>query len=224
MDNERKTTKLAGGVVDDLHEGCQVIDDEFRYRYVNDAVVEHARRTRESMLGQTMASCFPGIEHTEMFGVLQRCMAREAPAQMENRFTYPDGKVGWFELRFSPTRWGGRPAVAILSVDVTARKRDEEGLRAANRVLRAVSACKQALLTAADEHAYAHQVCGLVVQAGYVFARVEVAGELGSEARDAPSGPTEFGGLAMQPGIDVRVQAPHELLDASAGTLDHGRP
>lgn len=41
---------------------------------------------------------------------------------MENEFRFPDGAVGWFELRMEPLPVG----VVILSIDITERKKAEE--------------------------------------------------------------------------------------------------
>jgi PAS domain S-box-containing protein len=111
--------------LDNMMEGCQIIGSDWRYLYINDACVGHGRQTKENLLGRTMMEVYPGIEKTEMFGFLRRCMEEHKPHHMENRFTYPDGSEGWFELSIQPVPEG----VFILSIDVTERKRAEEALR-----------------------------------------------------------------------------------------------
>ncbi|MEX1248679.1 MAG: HD domain-containing phosphohydrolase [Anaerolineales bacterium] len=103
---------------DDLLEGCQIIDPEWRYVYLNDAVIEQAHKPREELLGRTMMETFPGIENTEMFATLQRVMRERKPERMPNQFVYSDGSVGWFELRIQPWPDG----IFILSLDVTPLK------------------------------------------------------------------------------------------------------
>ena len=112
-------------VLDNLLEGSQVIGPDYRYLYINEAVARHGRTSRDRLLGRTMMEVYPGIEDTEMFTVLRRCMEQRSPEQMENEFTFPDGSKGWFELRFEPVPDG----VAILSMDISARKRAEEARR-----------------------------------------------------------------------------------------------
>ena len=121
---------IALGVLDNLLEGCQVIDTDYRYAYVNEAAVAHGRATRDQLLGNKMTECYPGIETTEMFQTLQLCMEQRSSHTLENEFTFPDGSVGWFELRFQPVPAG----VAILSVEITERKRTERALIAAQRL------------------------------------------------------------------------------------------
>ena len=106
---------------DRLLEGCQVIGTDFRYLYVNSAVVEQGRSTKEELIGHTMMEVYPGIETTAMFSTLRGCMESREPAEMENEFTYPDGSTGWFMLKMEPVPEG----VFILSIDITSRKRAE---------------------------------------------------------------------------------------------------
>ena len=108
--------------LDDMMEGCQIIGFDWRYLYVNDAAVKHGRRAKEELLGHTMMEIFPGIESTEMFAHLRRCMEKRVPQRTENEFTYPNGDKAWFELSIEPAPEG----VFILSLDISERKRAEE--------------------------------------------------------------------------------------------------
>jgi len=71
-----------------------------------------------------MMEMYPGIEKTEMFRHLKKCMIERVPYQMENEFIFPDGSKGWFELRIEPTHEG----VLVLSMDITERKEIEREL------------------------------------------------------------------------------------------------
>lgn len=124
--------RLAGEVLESLSEGCQVIGRDFTYLYVNDAVTRHGHMSRNELLGRTMMECYPGIDETEMFGRLRRCMQERVHDQMENEFTYPDGSTGWFELHFIPVPEG----VCILSLDISDRKRSEAALERTEAQLR----------------------------------------------------------------------------------------
>ncbi len=124
--------RLAREVLESLREGCQVIGRDYRYLYVNEAVARHGHKSREELLGHTMMECYPGIEATDMFSMLRRCMNERLHAQMENEFSYPDGATGWFELRFIPVPEG----VCILSLDISDRKRSEAALERTEAQLR----------------------------------------------------------------------------------------
>ncbi len=150
------------GLLDSLREGLQVIDPDYRYVYVNAAVAAQGKTTRESLIGRRMTDCYPGIDQTPMFTVLRRCMEGRRAEEMENHFTFPDGSRGWFELRFEPVPEG----VAILSMDITARKRAEERLARTARALSTHSRCNQALARADDAVELMREVCFLIVESG----------------------------------------------------------
>ena len=116
--------------LDSLREGMQILSPDFRYLYVNAAVAAHGRKAREELLGRTMTECYPGIEQTEMYAVLERCMRERTPASLENEFTYESGEKAWFELRIHPCPEG----LFVLSVDVTERKELEAKLRQAHKL------------------------------------------------------------------------------------------
>jgi PAS domain S-box-containing protein len=111
--------------LDSILEGCQILSFEWRYLYLNDIVCGQAQRPKAEMLGRTFPECWPGIEATELFSAMRRCMENRAPEIMENRFDFPDGSKGWFDLRTYPVPEG----IVIFSLDITARKRAEEALR-----------------------------------------------------------------------------------------------
>jgi len=112
-------------VFDHLLEGVQVINDQWRYVYVNKAVVIQAKITVESLLGRTMMEQFPGIENTEMFQQLEACMSDRIPRQIVNEFIFPDGSKGWFELSIQPVSEG----VMVISFDISELKNTQVELR-----------------------------------------------------------------------------------------------
>jgi len=109
-------------LLNNMLEGCQIIGFDWRYLYVNEAAATQGHSRPESLLGRTMTEMYPGIEQTEMFGVLRRCMQERSSHRMENEFTYPDGSRGWFELSIQPVPEG----VFILSNEITERKLAEQ--------------------------------------------------------------------------------------------------
>jgi PAS domain S-box-containing protein len=122
-------------VLDAMMEGCQIIDFDWRYLYVNDVVAAQGKSAREDLLNHTMMEVYPGIENTELFAILRQCMEERTPRRMENQFVFPDGSLGWFELSIQPAREG----IFILSTDITERKQAEEALRAKNEEIKIMS-------------------------------------------------------------------------------------
>lgn len=107
--------------IDQMYEGIQIISFEFRYLYVNKVVAKQGKNTQEGLLGKTMMECYPGIEDTEVFSVIKKCMKTKEIQRMEHRFVFPDKSYGWFELLLQPHEQG----VLIRSLDITDRKKLE---------------------------------------------------------------------------------------------------
>jgi len=133
--------------LDSMIEGCQIIDYDWRYVYVNEAVAKQGRKTKEELLGYPMMQVYPGIDRTEMFSHLRNCMTNRVPHQMDNEFTYPDGSKGWFELHIEPVPEG----VLILSMDITKNKEIEAELNKYRYRLEEVVAQRTAECAKANE-------------------------------------------------------------------------
>ena len=111
--------------LDNMMEGCQIIGFDWRYLYINGAAAKHGRRGSEEFIGKSMMELYPGIETTEMFSTLSRCMKDRLPQKLENEFLYADGSKGWFHLSMEPVPEG----VFILSEEITKEKELDEELR-----------------------------------------------------------------------------------------------
>ena len=121
----RESEERYRSTLDNMLEGCQIIDFDWRYVYVNETVARQGRNTRDSLLHHTMMEMYPGIEDTELFVILRDCMENRVTHQMENRFVFPDGSEGWFDLSIQPVPEG----IFILSIDKTKHKQAENALR-----------------------------------------------------------------------------------------------
>ncbi|MCB9625271.1 MAG: PAS domain-containing protein [Sandaracinus sp.] len=113
-----------------LNEGLQIFDEQLRYLYINAVAAEQGRRPREELLGRTFAECYPGVEQTPLYATLQEVLREGGSRVLENEFRYPDGRVGWFELRMGRVPEG----VMIVSFDITARKHLELQVRRMHRM------------------------------------------------------------------------------------------
>jgi len=102
-----------------LSEGFQIIGPDWKYVYVNPAAARHGRRDASALIDKPMVDAYPGIDRTELFGVLRRCMEQRTSAVIENEFMFPDGTRQWFELRIRPVPAG----ICIYSADIEHRKR-----------------------------------------------------------------------------------------------------
>lgn len=109
-------------LVDNMIEGVQILGFDWTYRYLNDAAVEHSRKTREELIGHRIQDVYPGVDNSELFKTMQECMEQRITRRFDNDFTYPDGSVGCFNLSLEPTEEG----LFILSMDISERKAREQ--------------------------------------------------------------------------------------------------
>lgn len=117
---------------DGMAEGCQIIDYDWHYLYVNESGARQAHRTRDELIGRTIMDVHSGIEMSEVFGALWRCMQDRTAINFETRFEYPNGGIAWFDLSMQPVTEG----IFVLSIEVTERKRAEVELRQMNSELK----------------------------------------------------------------------------------------
>jgi PAS domain S-box-containing protein len=111
-------------LIENMREGIQVLGFDWRYVFVNKAVVNQSKYSKEELLQRTIMESYPGVEETELFRMLKICMEERIPQLMESEFVFPDGTKEWFELSIQPVPEG----IFILSMDITARKNAEIGL------------------------------------------------------------------------------------------------
>jgi PAS domain S-box-containing protein len=117
--------------LDNMMEGCQIIDHNWRYQYINDEAQKHNRRPKEEMLGNRYMDMWPGIEKTELFAVIKNCLENLIPSHLETEYFFADGSSSWFEFSSQPVKEG----VLIFSVDITDKKRSEKKMeRLVNRL------------------------------------------------------------------------------------------
>jgi len=117
-----QSSALYQHALDNMLEGCQIVGLDWRYRYINSAAARQHRQPRESLIGRTMPQAYPGIETTDIFATLRRCMDERIEQHSETEFVFPDGSRGWFEVNVQPVPQG----IAIFSVDISERKRVDE--------------------------------------------------------------------------------------------------
>ena len=108
--------------LDNMIEGVQIIDNNWRYTYVNDSLVKDSKYSREELLGFTMMEKYPGIETTAMFAKLKECMEKKQKGFIENEFIFPDGSKEYFELSIQPIPVG----IFILSLNITDRVKAQQ--------------------------------------------------------------------------------------------------
>ena len=150
-DSVRRSEERYRSTLESILEGCQLLSFDWRYLYLNPAAAQQNRRPNEELLGRTMMESWPGIEQSEVFQLLSRCMEQRTGAHGEVPFGFSDGSMGWFDVRAQAVPEG----LFVLSIDITERKQAEQALRELNESLERKVAERTRDLDAARERAEA---------------------------------------------------------------------
>jgi two-component system, cell cycle sensor histidine kinase and response regulator CckA len=117
---QRKIEARYRSTLDGLAEGCQIIDYEWRYLYINATAIHYSGHPENELLSQTLLENFPGIETTPEFAAYNRCMTERTPQTLVGSIDFPDGER-WYEYSIQPIPEG----IFVLSTDITDRKKSE---------------------------------------------------------------------------------------------------
>jgi PAS domain S-box-containing protein len=129
-------------ILDEMMEGCQILSCDWRFQYLNDTAVLYSRFRREDLIGKTLFECYPGIQDTDLFAVLDACMKSRKAETTESEFRFPDGTRDWFQFNIQPI-WEG---LFILTLNISDRKRHEQKLLELNRNLEQMVEDRTAIL------------------------------------------------------------------------------
>ena len=157
-------------------EEIQIIDFNWQYIYVNDALVKNSTYSREELLGYTLMEKYPGIEQTDLFKVLNRCMKERTAEQLETEFVFPNGTKADFEISIQPIPEG----IYILSVDRTGQKKAKEKLMKVNRLYAFLSSINQSIVHLSNEQELLDNACNIAKDVGqFKIARIDLLDETG---------------------------------------------
>ncbi|HYG61287.1 MAG TPA: ATP-binding protein [Thermoanaerobaculia bacterium] len=110
------------GVLTAMADAFVILDRRWRFVFVNDRAAQIAGLTREELLGRVCWEVFPQSVGTVFHQELLRAASQQSVVRFEGFHSRLDG---WLENRVYPFADG----VAMLTSDITARKRAEEALR-----------------------------------------------------------------------------------------------
>lgn len=118
--------------LDSMLEGCQILDFDWRYIYINDAAEKHNRRPKTEMLGRKFDDVWTGIDTRAVFAAIRRCLEERIPGKLIAEINFTDGSKGCYDVSIEPVPEGA----FILSVDITEHKHAEEQRRESEALYR----------------------------------------------------------------------------------------
>jgi len=168
-----------------------VVNRDDRVEYVNQAAAEQLRTTPDRVIGRLRSEIFPPQVAERQAENLRKVMAEGKPVYAEGKTMYLDREV-WLSTWLAPIpdEDGNVTAVLGLSRDMTARKRAEDELRAAEQRLRVVMSNLPLVLWASNRDGVATFCAGQALQSVGVTPQ-EVVGQRFREIEFEP-----FKGLA----------------------------
>ncbi|WP_414476223.1 PAS domain-containing protein [Microvirga sp. M2] len=123
----RESEERTRGVLDGMDEAFILLDRKFRILRINPAGLRLDQRPEAEIIGRTHWEVWPNTENSPLGEFYKRCMAERVPATFENRYTWPDGREAWTEIRAYPAPDG----LSVFYRDISERKRAEAQLREA---------------------------------------------------------------------------------------------
>jgi PAS domain S-box-containing protein len=133
----RAAQRRSETILESITDAFVAVDADWRYTYVNDrALARMSDRkgtalAREDVIGRVMWELFPEASGTELQRHYERAMRERCPLALES---YVEYSGEWIEAHAYPADSG----LAIYYRDVSARRRAEQALRAADRRLEEV--------------------------------------------------------------------------------------
>jgi PAS domain S-box-containing protein len=120
--------------LDNLLEGCMIIDCSWTYLYVNDAIARQMGRKKRELVGHTLMEIDPAVEASAVFEHYRVCMEQRISQRFVTETPAPGGARS-IELHCVPVPEG----IFVLWADITERKRAELALRQYNEQLQGLS-------------------------------------------------------------------------------------
>jgi PAS domain S-box-containing protein len=113
--------QISYDLLDDFLEGCQIIDFEQKYIYINNTACKHYGFSRENVIGKSLYELWPSESARLLLAKVKDCLEN----RKTHKFEFSDGKSGCFEISIQAVKDGA----VILSIDNTEYKESEKRLR-----------------------------------------------------------------------------------------------
>jgi PAS domain S-box-containing protein len=126
---ERQALLERAELLESITDAFYALDTQWRFTYVNRRALSYYGKTAEELLGKSIWEVFPKAKGTTLQALYERCLREKSSTAIE---TLSSVTGLWMDLRVYPTRHG----LAVYFRDISARKRAEQELLAAQTTLR----------------------------------------------------------------------------------------
>ena len=124
-------TNFHYNILNNLPQGVQVYDFNWRCIYANDTILQYNKCTKKELIGSPITEIFPCIQQNETWQTLQRCMLNRECCSIETEFILPDKSIAFFELQVNPVPKG----LCIISAKKNHQSNTKQKLKAAHEEL-----------------------------------------------------------------------------------------
>ena len=189
-----RTLQLLDAIAEASSDSIFATDAQGRFTLFNRASAHITGKTPEEVLGRDETALFTPELAAQMMADNRSVMASAAPATFEDECETVIGPRTFLTTK-GPLHDAEGKVCGLFGIarDITERKQAEQALRRANRALRTLSGCNQALTQATDEAVLLAEICRIVVEiGGYRMAWVGYA-EQDAARRVRPMASAGFG-------------------------------
>jgi PAS domain S-box-containing protein len=166
-ESARRSYAILESVVQGTSDAVYVKDADGRYVLLNAAGLGMFGTSAAKALGHDDTALFGREDAIEIMAADGRVMAGGVPLTYDEQADI-GGVRHTFMSTKGPIRDGRGQVVGLFGIarDVTDRRRSEQEVLRLNRALRAIGACRQAMIHASDETALLRRVCEAIVAVG----------------------------------------------------------
>lgn len=125
-----RSNQLIADIIGNMPDGFYVLDDEWRFTYVNKKAEELLFKTREELLGNVIWDILPSARETLLFVNYPRIKDKNSPMTFEYPSILKDGT--WYQVTAFPFKFG----ISVYYQDVTKNKHlHEELIKSQNQLV-----------------------------------------------------------------------------------------
>lgn len=134
-ENIRKSEERFRFTLDNMLEGCAILDFDWKYLYANEVHARHTRKRPEDLIGKTIIEVIEGMQNSAFYKAYLDCYENRTFQQLEASFTFADNTTAWYRVNVIPVPEG----IFIMSDEITDQKLSNLALKASEEKYRLIT-------------------------------------------------------------------------------------